>query len=130
MSVHRPIQTHGPGASGEGCAPCPAPANVAAFLASERSRGIAPKTLILRRAAIRYLHRAAGCPVPTDDACVAETLAGIQRTAAPQGQHPHKKKAATVQVLRRLLAPMGDDLPALRDRALLLVGFAGALRRS
>jgi len=34
-----------------------------------------------------------------------------------------------VQVLRRLLAPMGDDLPALRDRALLLVGFAGALRR-
>lgn len=112
---------------------CPLPGSgpdVAAFLASERSRGIAPKTLILRRAAIRYLHRVAGCPVPTDDACVAETLAGIQRTAARQGQHPRKKKAATAQVLRRLLAPMGDDLPALRDRALLLVGFAGALRRS
>jgi len=89
-----------------------------------------PKTLILRRAAIRYLHRVAGCPVPTDDSCVAETLAGIQRTAARQGQHARKKKAATVQVLRRLLAPMGDDLPAQRDRALLLVGFAGALRRS
>ena len=112
---------------------CPLPGSgpdVAAFLASERGRGIAPKTLILRRAGIRYLHRVAGCPVPTDDACVAETLAGIQRTAIREGQHPRKKKAATVQVLRRLLAPMDDDLPALRDRALLLVGFAGALRRS
>ena len=35
-----------------------------------------------------------------------------------------------MQVLRRLLVPIGDDLPDLRDRALLLVGFAGALRRS
>ena len=35
-----------------------------------------------------------------------------------------------VQVLRRLLEPISDDLPGLRDRALLLVGFAGALRRS
>jgi site-specific recombinase XerC len=104
--------------------------DVAAFLAGERGRGLAAETLKLRRAAIRYLHRLAGCPVPTDDACVAETLAGIQRTAARQGQHPHKKKAATVQVLRRLLAPIGDDLVGLRDRALLLVGFAGALRRS
>ena len=114
-----------------GVSPLPASsANVAAFLASERARKIAPKTLDLRRSAIRYLHRIAGCPVPTDDACVAATLAGIHRTAAGEGQHPRKKKAATVQVLRRLLEPMGDDLAALRDRALLLVGFAGALRRS
>jgi site-specific recombinase XerC len=33
-------------------------------------------------------------------------------------------------VLRRLLAPIGDDHPGLRDRALLLVKFVGALRRS
>jgi site-specific recombinase XerD len=32
--------------------------------------------------------------------------------------------------LREILAPIGDDLPGLRDRALLLVGFAGAFRRS
>ncbi len=104
--------------------------DVAAFLAGERARGLTPETIKLRRAAIRYLHRVAGCPVPTDDACVAETLAGIQRTAARQGQHKRKKKAATVQVLRRLIAPIGDDLTGLRDRAMLLVGFAGALRRS
>jgi len=105
-------------------------ADVAAFLAGERGRQLAPETLKLRRAAIRYLHRAAGCPVPTDDACVSETLAGITRDAAKRGQVPRKKVAATATVLRRLLAPIRDDLRGRRDRALLLVGFAGALRRS
>jgi len=114
-----------------GLSPLPATGpDVAAFLASERLRGLTPETLKLRRAAVRYLHRAAGVPVPTDDACVSETLAGIQRTAARAGERPRKKKAATVQVLRRLLEPIGDDLVGLRDRAMLLVGFAGALRRS
>lgn len=39
---------------------------------------------------------------------------------------PAKKLAATVESL----APSGDDLAGLRGRALLLVGFAGALRRA
>ena len=104
--------------------------DVAAFLAGERSRRLLPETLKLRRAAIRYLHRAAGCPVPTDDACVSETLAGIRRDAAKQGHAPRKKVAATATVLRRLLAPIPGDLRGLRDRAVLLVGFAGALRRA
>ncbi len=104
--------------------------DVAAFLAHERGSGLSPTTLEVRRAAIRYLHRAAGCPVPTDDACVAEVLAGIARDAARRGDQPRKKKAATLPVLRRLIAPIPEDLRGLRDRALLLVGFAGALRRS
>ena len=105
-------------------------ADVAAFLAGERGRNLSPQTLKLRRAAIRHLHRAAGCPVPTDDVCVAATLAGIQRDAARKGQMPRKKVAATATILRRLVAPIHGDLRGLRDRALLLVGFAGALRRS
>jgi integrase len=106
-------------------------ADVAAFLAGERGgKKLSPETLKLRRAAIRYLHRAAGCAVPTDDVCVSETLAGIQRDAARKGQLPRKKVAATAKILRRLLAPIAGDLRGLRDRALLLVGFAGALRRS
>jgi integrase len=104
--------------------------DVAAFLAAERGRGLSPETLKLRRAAIRYLHRAAGCPVPTDDACVSDTLAGISRQAARAGHAPRRKIAATEKILRRLLAPIQDDLRGLRDRALLLAGFAGALRRS
>jgi site-specific recombinase XerD len=106
-------------------------ADVAAFLAGERGgKKLSPETLKLRRAAIRYLHRAAGCPVPTDDVCVSKTLAGIQRDAARKGQLPRKKVAATAAILRRLLAPIPADLRGLRDRAILLVGFAGALRGS
>ena len=104
--------------------------DVAAFLAGERGRKLSPETPKLRRAAIRYLHRAAGCPVPTDDVCVSETMAGICREAARQGIVPRKKVAATATVLRRLLAPVAGDVRGLRDRAILLVGFAGALRRS
>ncbi len=110
-----------------GLSPLPAAGpDIAAFLAAERDRGLSPNTLDLRRAAIRYLHHAAGCPSPTDDALVGATLAGIRR-AAP---NPVKKRAATLAVLRDLLVPIPDDLPGRRDRALILVGFAGALRRS
>ena len=111
------------------CLPASA-ADVVAFLAAERQRGLAVNTIDLRRAAIRYLHYLAGCAVPTAEAVVGETLAGIRRDAAQRGEFPAKKLAAAVGVLREILAPIGDDLRGLRDRALLLVGFAGALRRS
>lgn len=104
--------------------------DVATFLAAERRRGLSPNTIDLRRAAIRYLHRAAGCAVPTDDACVSETVAGIRRHAAAKGELPAKKVAATATIIRQMLATMPDDLRGRRDRALILVGFAGALRRS
>jgi integrase len=114
-----------------GLTPLPASgADVAAFLAAERRRGLAPNTIDLRRAAIRYLHRAAGCAVPTGDVCVAETVAGIRRDAARKGEVPEKKAAATASIVRQMLAKIPDDLRGLRDKALILVAFAGALRRS
>ena len=105
-------------------------ADVVAFLAAERGRGASVATVDLRRAAIRYLHFIAGCPVLTAEAHVSETMAGIHRTAADQGDLPAKKLAATIDILRQILAPIGDDLVGLRDRALMLVGFTGALRRA
>jgi hypothetical protein len=105
-------------------------ADVTAFLAAERQRGLKVSTLELRRAAIRYLHYLAGCPIPTAEAIVGETLTGIRREAARQGERPVKKAAAAITMLGEIVAPIGDDLVGLRDRALLLVGFAGALRRS
>jgi integrase len=111
------------------CLPASA-ADIAAFLAAERGRGLSPKTLDLRRAAIRYLHFSAGLPVPTAEARVSETMAGIHREAAARGQAPAQKLAATIEILRQILAPLGNDLTSRRDRALLLIGFAGALRRA
>ncbi len=44
-------------------------------------------------------------------------MAGIRRDAP----NPEKKPAATLTVLRDVLAPIPDDLRGFRDRALLLV---------
>ncbi|MGI4808522.1 MAG: site-specific integrase [Janthinobacterium lividum] len=44
------------------------PADVVAFLAAERGRGLSVTTVELRRAAIRYLHFIAGCLMPTGEA--------------------------------------------------------------
>ncbi|HYZ33468.1 MAG TPA: site-specific integrase [Crenalkalicoccus sp.] len=104
--------------------------DVAAYLAAARVAGRAPATIEVHRAAIRYLHHLARLPVPTGDAAVGETLAGIRRTAAAAGLAPAKKGAATAEVLRAILAAIPGDLRGLRDRALLVVGFAGALRRA
>src|ERR1700729_2990029 len=84
------------------CLPASA-ADVVAFLAAERQRGLAVNTIDLRRAAIRYLHYLAGCAVPTAEAVVGETLAGIRRDAAQRGEVPAKKLAAAVGVLREIL---------------------------
>ena len=114
-----------------GVSPLPAASHdVAAFIAGERIRGLKANTLDLRRAGIRYLHRSAGCSVPTDDVCVSETIAGIRRQAAQKGEMPRKKAGATAGIIEQFIAPIPDDLRGLRDRALILVGFVGALRRS
>jgi hypothetical protein len=52
---------------GVACLPARA-ADVVAFLAAERGQGPSVNTVELRRAAIRYLHSIAGCPVPTAEA--------------------------------------------------------------
>jgi integrase len=103
------------------------PATVAAFLAAEAGAERAVNTLRLRHAAIRYLHLLAGYPPPTADAVVSTTFAGIKRAH----RRPLAKKTALV--LDRLLPAIEaipDTLPGRRDRALLLVGFAAALRPS
>jgi hypothetical protein len=97
--------------------------DVVAFLAAERGRGLSVTTVELRRAAIRYLHFICGCAVPTAEAQVAETMAGMHRTAAETGRLPARKRAATAEILRQILEPIDPDLAGLRDRALLLLGL-------
>lgn len=119
-----------------GLTPLPArPGDVAAFLAAQRyppppERPLSANTLRLRLASIAYLHYLAGCPSPTTTARVTETLAGLDRVAKQAGQGPKPKLAAKIGVLQDIIACIEDDLPGLRDRALLLIGFAGAFRRS
>jgi integrase len=99
----------------------------AAFLAVEARGDLAVNTLRLRHAAIRYLHLLAGYPPPTAAAVVSTTFAGIKRAhRRPLG----KKTALVLDRLLPTIQAIPATLPGLRDRALLLVGFAAALRPS
>jgi integrase len=103
------------------------PETVAAFLAAEARTNLAVNTLRLRHAAIRYLHLLAGYPPPTAAAVVATTLAGIKRA---HRRPLNKKTALVLDRLRAAVQTIPETLPGWRDRALLLVGFAAALRPS
>ena len=104
-----------------------APETVAAFLAAEAGNGLAVNTLRLRHAALRYLHLLAGYPPPTAAPLVNATFAGIRRAH----RRPLRKKTALVlDPLRATVQAIPDSLPGRRDRALILVGFAAALRPS
>jgi site-specific recombinase XerD len=103
------------------------PEAVAAFLAHEAARNVRPSTISRRLAAIRYAHKLAGLPLPTDDERVRATLRGIRRTL---GTAAAKKAPATAERVIAMAPLPGARLSSLRDRALLLLGFAGAFRRS
>ena len=110
-----------------GVNPIPAePAMVAAYLAS--MAGTHAATTIRRRlSALGRAHRFAGERWNAQDATVRETLAGIMRT---HGRPPERAAALSVENLRRIAATCDDGAAGRRDRALLLLGFAGALRRT
>jgi site-specific recombinase XerC len=66
-------------------------------------------------------------PLDTRHPAIRETLRGIART---HGEPPRRSAALATEYIKRLIATCGTDLAGVRDRALLLLGFAGALRRS
>ena len=103
------------------------PETVAAFLAAETGNGTKPSTLGRRVAAIRYAHKLAHLDTPTDSEAVKATLRGIRRT---MGAAKARKAPAVADKVRAMVALAPESLAGLRDRALLLLGFAGAFRRS
>src|SRR6185295_15351853 len=100
---------------------------VAAYLAYLARSGLRASTITRRCAGIRYMHRMAGLESPTSSEAIKAVLAGIRRSI---GTAATRKAPATAETVRTILAEMPADLRGLRDRALLLLGFAGALRRS
>jgi site-specific recombinase XerD len=104
-----------------------APETVAAFLAAEAAAGVRPSTLGRRVAAIRYAHKLARLITPTDAEGVKATLRGIRRSV---GSARVRKAPALAERVRAMIAASPDTLTGKRDRALILLGFAGAFRRS
>ena len=84
-------------------------------------------TLERRIAAISQAHQYAGQETPTQTAVVRELMKGIRRE---KGSRQHTVDAILIEDLRILIEHLPATLKGIRDRALLLIGFAGALRRS
>jgi site-specific recombinase XerD len=108
-----------------------APELVAIYLAREADRGLSPSAVNLALAAIGWMHRRAGRQPPQKTergVVIADVMAGIRRSA---DRAPQRKTAADGDVLHDVFRAIeGDALPERRDRALLALGFAAALRRS
>ncbi|MEP7298354.1 MAG: hypothetical protein ABI702_19390 [Burkholderiales bacterium] len=106
---------------------------------------IAPATVYRRLMAVRHAHLSMGKPSPTDDATIRPLLRALQLGYVPNtkilqagvssgsGTAKPRKPKSFLPIARRLLAQMMEPLPRnlldRRDRALILLGFAGALKR-
>lgn len=102
------------------------PVLVAAYL-SALAKTHGPSALRGRVAAIAYHHRRRGFLFQPAHPVLRETLGGIRR------RHPRKVRPAAALCapeIKQLLGACPGDLAGHRDRALFLIGFAGAFRRS
>ena len=113
----------------EGQKVCPVPAapeTVAAFIA-ECAGHLKPGSIQRRLNAIAEAHKAAGAESPTHTGIVRNTMKGIRRT---MGTAPAQKAPALTADIRAMVDAADAGAMGLRDRALILLGFAGAFRRS
>ena len=114
---------------GQGLLALPAsPETVCSYLAHCADSGELKMGSIQRRvSAIAAAHMAANLDTPTCTTAVRLCLAGIRRAL---GTRQEGKAPALTADVAAMLSHVPAGLLGLRDRALLLVGFAGALRRS
>lgn len=104
-----------------------APEVVACYLTACAMRGLKLTTIRRHLAAINALHQEHGLASPTRSTAVKGVIHGMQRTL---GTPPQPVDALLGEDICRMVATLSDTLQGLRDAALLLVGFAGAFRRS
>lgn len=113
--------------------PLPAlPEAVATWLAALAQAGRADSTIARHLAAIAWRHRQAGEVAPQHRdprGVIADTLAGIRREH--RARPTNKKSAILAMDLARMIAAVeGQGSRAIRDRAVMALGLAAALRRS
>jgi|SRR5579862_2475532 len=114
-------------ASSRALTPLPAaPETIAAYIAESAAR-LKAGSIQRRLNAIGAAHKAAGLESPTRHPIVVNTMKGIRRTI---GTAPAQKAPALTADICAMVAVTGTDAIGLRDRSLILLGFAGAFRRS
>ena len=112
----------------------PEPQVVGLYLAASASEPSAPgkkpngvRTIERRLSAIAWNCAQRGQPLDRADRHIAEVMSGIRRR---HSRPPDQKEAVFAEDLMRMVETLDHGLRGLRDRAILLIGFAGGLRRS
>jgi integrase len=103
------------------------PETVNAYVLDLIAAGSKVSTVARRLSSIGHAHRIAGFPSPTDHPRVQLVWQGIRRTHAARTD---SAPPLLPPVLWDVLAALPASPAGIRDRALILVGFVGALRRS
>lgn len=107
--------------------PLPALPETVAYYLADRSQELKTSTLERRLVTISEAHHTAGFESPTRSAQVKLVWAGIRREKGTAQAH---QKPTLTKHIRAMLEHLPDKLLSVRDRALLLLGYAGAMRRS
>lgn len=107
--------------------PLPAAMETVRDYLTDRSKAVRPATLALAVQAIRQLHENAGHAPPTAHPQIKRLLKGIRRT---HGAPPDQAGAIRLALLFKAVDALPHTMAGLRDRALLLLGWSAALRRS
>jgi integrase len=127
-------------AAANGHTPLPAPPEaVSQYLVALAHAGATVGTMGVKLTAVKHAHKVAGHPDPTSTARVDYTWEGIRREhGSPADQAKPLMPPVLVDVIAacpdvcrpRKGQPPETSLLGLRDRAMLLTGFWGAMRRS
>lgn len=107
--------------------PLPATAETVSLYLAHGARRLKTSTLEQRLVAIAHYHLGSGFENPMTDPAVRVVWDGIRREL---GTAKRRKNPALTKLVRRLVAALPETTLGLRDKALLLLGFAGAMRRS
>jgi site-specific recombinase XerC len=105
-------------------------ANCASPDAKAPARSVRPlsvSTIERRLSGLAWHYQQRGFTLDRKDRHIATVLAGIRRKHA---RPPVQKEAVLAEDIVAMVATLGFDLRGLRDRAILLIGYAGGLRRS
>ena len=104
-----------------------AASTIAAYMSYMADSGKKASTIDRAKAAIRMAHETAGAADPTNDRHVKLTLKGIRRNI---GTAKTKKMPVLGNDIKAMINAMPDSIIGIRDKAIILIGFAGAFRRS
>ena len=110
-----------------GLGPLPASAEAVAAYIAECAGRLKVGSIKRRLNAIAEAHKAVGLESPTHSPIVTNTMKGIRRT---KGSAAVQKAATLTDDIRAMVSATDAGIIGARDRALILLGFAGAFRRS